>query len=120
MKEFKKSQRTFIGMMILGVILLCPTFGLWSIVMVIQWVNYQSNSLVLTKDGVVIKTGVFAKQINEIKYSKINSISVSKKWWANIGDIVIFAGNDVTGIAFKDVDNPFEVKGEIDKMLGSH
>lgn len=120
MKEFRKSARTFRGMMILGVILLCPTLGLWSFIMLAQWMEYKNNALILAKDGVIIKSGVFSKHINEIKYNKINSISVHKKWYANIGDIIIFAGNDITGIAFKGVDNPFAVKNEIDNIIPSH
>jgi len=120
MKEFKTSARTFRGLMILGVILLCPTFGLWGFVMLAQWLEYKNNALILAKDGVIIKTGILSKHINEIKYSKINSISVHKKWYGDMGDIIIFAGNDITGLAFKNVDSPFEVKDAIDDMMNSH
>lgn len=73
--------------------------------------------MVLGKDSVIIKTGILSKHTSEIRYTKINSVSVSKKWWIDVGDIVIFAGNDLTGIGFSGLDNPFQVKAEIDKMI---
>ena len=48
---------------------------------------------------------------------RLNSISVKKYWYADVGDIIIFAGNDTSGIGFKGVDKPFEVKRGLDRII---
>lgn len=114
MKEYKQSTFFFTLKVLLWLLLACPTLGLTLILLIVDWLKFETDLLVVGEKGVTIKTGVFAKQENQIRYSKINSVAVTKKWWINIGDIIIFAGNDVAGIRFKNVDDPFAVKAAID------
>lgn len=117
MKEYKQSTFFFTIKMVILLILACPTFGLTFIWMIYAWLKFETDLLTLNENEVTIKTGVLSKQVNAIKYSKINSVVVTKKWWINIGDIIIFAGNDIAGIRFSNIDNPFQVKAAIDAKI---
>lgn len=117
MKEYK-STKNFRILMIFGVILLCPTFGLWSIIMFIQWLDYQSKSLIVGPKSVVIKRGILSRVSSEIRYDKINSVNIKSYFGSKeIGTIIIFSGNDVDGLKFQNVDYPYEIKREIDTKI---
>lgn len=117
MKEYKQSTFFFTLKMLALLILACPTFGLTFLWMIYEWLKFETDLLVIGEQGITIKKGILSKQTNEVKYSKINNIVVTKKWWINIGDLIIFAGNDVAGLKFSNIDDPFTVKAAIDAKI---
>lgn len=117
MKEYKQSTFFFIIKMIALLILACPTLGLTFIWMIYEWLKFETDLLVVGEAGVIIKKGILSKQVNEIKYTRINNIIYTKKWWINIGDLIIFTGNDIGGIKFSNVDDPATVKAAIDEKI---
>lgn len=120
MKTYRQSQKKFIIEMVLYLILACPTLGLMLIPMIVRILSYQNNTLVLDETGVTINTGTFNKNSHNIRYSKINSVTVNQTFLDssnNCGTLTIFSGNDVSGIQFKDIDSPQKVKKELDMMI---
>jgi hypothetical protein len=117
MQEVKKSKSMFASSMGCYTLLLCPTFGLAGIPMIVEWLRHQNESLILSDGGITVKSGILNKNSLDIKYSKINSISVKKHWYDDYGDLVIFAGNDTSGIVFKGIEKPFAVKDLIDSYI---
>lgn len=120
MKVYKQSKVNFILYMIIDVILLCPTLGLWVFVLMYHIMQYNSNTLTLGEQSIIMRTGIFNSQLHEIRYSKINSVIVSRSFLGSVygyGNITIFSGNDISGLLFKDIDSPEKVKKEIDAMI---
>lgn len=118
--EFKPSKTVFIVQMIFGVLMLCPTFGLWIFVMIPQILSYLNQSLHVNEGGLIMRTGILNVTTQDIKYSKINSITVRKSLlgrFLNYGTLVIFTGNDLGGIAFKNLDEPYKVKSILDNKI---
>lgn len=117
MKTYRTSRTMFMLAMTVDLLLLCPTFGIWIIFMIRHILTYMNQSLIIGQQGLVLKTGILRVQTHDIRYSKINSITVSKGMMGRMfgyGTITIFTGNDVSGIKFKNVDNPDQIKREID------
>lgn len=118
MKVYRQSSSLFAGRMIMGLLLSCVLIG---IPLLIYWVwKYYAMSLTLNEKGLVLKTGILSTRVVEIKYNKINTVTVHQGFLANLqgyGDLIIFAGNDVSGIVVKEIDKPQLLKAEIDRMI---
>jgi len=74
----------------------------------------------LTDTDVILKQGVLNKSSHEIPYHKIHSVSVTKGMFQRMlhaGNIVIMAGNDVSGLPFKNVEDPETIRDEISTHL---
>ena len=84
--------------------------------MLIHFLNYKNSQIIIGPKSVVLRKGTINVHTHEIRYSKINSITVSKGIFT-LGTITIFSGNDVSGLQFNRLDDPHEVKREIDNKI---
>lgn len=74
---------------------------------------YFTNYITFGDKEVVMSTGLFNKKLDEVRYDKINSIKINQSWLGsmfNYGDIIIFTGSDMGGLAFKAINDPNRVK----------
>lgn len=120
MTIYKPSRIVLFDKVIVGLILFCPTFGLWSIVTFFQLWNHYSKTLIIDETGVRYKKGILNITTTELKFKNINSVNISQALFGRIldfGDIVITTGNDTSGIVFGPVDRPEFIKMEIDKYI---
>lgn len=81
---------------------------------------YSFTELTLDENSVTFRQGFFSRNYHDIRFSKINSIGIKKGFFGtifNYGDIVLYSGNDVSGIAFRAVNDPTSVRDEIDKRI---
>ena len=89
---------------------------LLAILLIAQIVAYFSNRLILDKNRVTLKVGILRERITEMPFDKINSVAVKRSIIGRImdfGNIVIYTGNDVSGIALRSIDKPNEVKKQL-------
>lgn len=87
---------------------------------ILHLIEYLSGSLTVGDKYVKVKTGFLSNDEKEIPYTKINSVSVKQDIIGkilNYGSVIIYTGNDVSGIAFSNLDNPSEVKSLILKRI---
>ena len=96
-------------------------FYLWGVVSgVIHLMRLMSESLTIGDKHLKLKTGILSNNELEIPYNKINSISVKQGLIARLlgfGSIVIYTGNDVSGIVFKQLNYPSEIKKAIQEKI---
>lgn len=102
--------------------LLIPVFGVGLLAIAYLVLVYKREYITITDDAVLLNTGLLTTNELEIPFKRINNVSIRKGPLSSIlgyGNIVIFTGNDVAGISFKDVDNPAEVKKQITQRMHS-
>lgn len=117
-KEYRISSSILVLYLIIDFLLMAVAIGF--ITGIYHIVIYLTQKLILTPTHVVIKTGVFGSNEHEIPYRMINSISVKQGVWGKsfgFGTIAIMAGNDSSGLPFKGVDKPQEIKNEINRRI---
>lgn len=120
MKVYRPSTTLLIFWLVIDLLLACVIIGF--ILMAYHLWQYFSMSLTLGDKGLILKTGILATRVVEIKYEKINTLTVHQGFLGNMlgyGNLVILAGNDVSGIVVKDIDNPQTVKAEIDSRIAN-
>jgi len=108
----------FVITILFDLILGCAIIGFFLIP--IHILSHMNQSLIIGTKSLVLKTGILSTHTHEIRYSKINSITVNRGILGSLlgfGTITIFAGNDVSGLKFKNLDSPDKVKREIDEMI---
>jgi uncharacterized membrane protein YdbT with pleckstrin-like domain len=83
--------------------------------------NYFSFSLILNKDGVMVKKGILLTNSKQVPYKNINIVAISQGVFGKIldfGDIEISTGGDGSDLIFKHVANPEEIKKKIQAAMG--
>lgn len=121
MKTYRPSTVMLVIALTIDLMLMCVLIGF--ITMPIHLFGYFNQSLTLAEKSLILKTGILSSHVNDIRYSKINSIVVSQGILGSIfgyGTITIFTGNDVNGIQFMNVDNPGRLKAEIDNLTNNN
>lgn len=81
-----------------------------------HWLQYTRNTITLGDTTLVLKKGVLTVDTTDIPYAKINTVSIKVGMLGklfNYGDIVIYSGNDTSGIEFKGIESPELLKKEI-------
>lgn len=118
MKTYKQSTKVFVLKLIVDAFFCLILIGF--ITFIYHVLEYLNQSITIGPKSVVLKKGILNIKTLDIRYNKINSINVDRGLLGRIlgyGTILIFTGNDVSGIAFKNVDEPEMLKMEIDKMI---
>lgn len=116
MSEERTKYKQSTGVFVRDLLLFCVVVGFYTIFRSLA--RYLSNSIEIGQNGVILKTGLISTVEHEIKYDKINSVTIKQGLLAkmlNYGTITIFSGNDVSGISFPDISHPYEVKKVIDE-----
>jgi uncharacterized membrane protein YdbT with pleckstrin-like domain len=79
-------------------------------------VSYFSQSIRITSDSIELKKGIINIDRTEVPHSKINSIQVRQGIFGrlfNFGNVTISTGNDTSGIVFKHIESPNELKDSL-------
>ena len=87
---------------------------------IIHLAKLLSEKLTIGEKHLKLKTGILSNNEVEVPYAKINTISVKQGLFGkmlNFGAIVIYTGNDTSGIVFNQLDNPSEIKREIQQKM---
>lgn len=88
----------------------------------LRLLRFLSESLKLEESHIKLKTGIISNHEVVIPYEKINSVSVKQGLLGlilNYGNIIIFTGNDSSGILFKDIDSPVKLRDLIQQKINS-
>lgn len=75
--------------------------------------SYFFQHITIDTNTVTLTTGLLAQNTTEIPLTKINTVMVKRGLFGrafNYGNLVIFTGNDSSGIKFRGLDRPDEVK----------
>lgn len=115
MYETHKQAGSYLTVLLASDIVL--TFLLIGLLLIpIHILAYISNKFMITKNSVILKRGILSSDTVEIPFTKINSITIKQGPLGKMfgyGDILIMTGNDVSGIPFKGIANPEQVKAKI-------
>ena len=106
-------------MNVISSIILC--FILIGIPFLIMFIlRYLFTSITVSENGLLYKKGWLNTTQKQIPYNKINTVDLKMgllgKMW-DYGEVRIFTGNDVEGIAFKNIDRPKELKSLIEAKI---
>ena len=88
--------------------------------MIKHLIQYYTNYLKLSSQGVILKKGWLSIKTIEIPLAKINSISINQSIFGRIfgyGDVIILSGNDISGQVFNYAEKPETIKAEILKRV---
>lgn len=113
-KVFRHTKKVFIWDAILCFIII----GFFTAV--IHLLRLFSEKLIIDEKHVKLKTGILSNNETDIPFDKINTIAIRQGLLGkilNYGSIVIFTGNDTSGILFGWIDKPKEIKAEIQSRL---
>jgi len=120
MTEYRPSKVKFTISMFIGLMMLCPTFGLWIFVMMLQIWNFFSRSLIVEENQIVLRNGIINIKRQELPYNRINAVEVDQGLIGRglyYGTLRIHVGNDITSIQFKDIDNPYDIKRVLNEKM---
>lgn len=109
--EYKSSQSAFIALMIFDVIMICPTFGIWSIMLLIHIIQYQKPVLTLEKHAFMFRQGWLIKKKHEVLYNSVTSVSTQNGLFG--GQLIVYTTGNKSGYKISGLENPDEVKNEI-------
>jgi uncharacterized membrane protein YdbT with pleckstrin-like domain len=90
------------------------------IMIIVQLTSYFAVRVRLEKQHIVLTTGIVSKQTADIPYEKINSVTVKQGIFGRIfgfGNLVVFTGNDTSGIKVIGIDKPNEIKQAVKAMV---
>lgn len=120
--EYRQSKSRLIALLVFdALIALCllPTLlGRYIDVLILAALialvlTYFFQHITIDPSTVTLTTGLFAQNSTEIPLAKINTVVVKRGIFGralNYGNLVIFTGNDKSGIKFRGLDRPDEVK----------
>lgn len=115
---YRQSNTLFAIYIIWDLLLSCIGIGL--ILIPIHLLQRYNSSLTLGSKGLILRLGILSTVLHEIRYDKINSITVKQSTFGNLlgyGSLVILTGNEVSALIFKDLDNPHRIKKEIEARI---
>jgi uncharacterized membrane protein YdbT with pleckstrin-like domain len=106
-KLYRTSKTIFIGDVLLMPIII-GFFLFFS-----HLITYFSQSIKVTNDSIELKKGIINIDKTEVPHSKINSVQVKQGIFGrmfNFGDVIMSTGNDTSGIKFRHIESPNELK----------
>lgn len=112
---YRHTKKVFIGD---GILLLLMGVGI--LTGIVHLLKLMSERLSIDNNHVKLKTGILSNNEVGVPYNKINTISVKQGLigkMLNFGSIVIYTGNDKSGIEFTQVDSPLEIKMAIQERM---
>ncbi len=107
---FKTSKIIFLGDILLMPILI----GFYTFIR--NLIYYYSETITTTPDSLEMKRGILVVEKIEVPYSKVNSIHIKQSILGrifNFGTVIISTGNDTTGIVFRNIHSPNELKQRV-------
>lgn len=114
-KVYLHTKKVFIGDAIL-----LPFMGLGVLTGFVHLLKFGTEKLTIDDKHVKLKTGILSNNEIEVPLGKINTITVRQGLIGKIfsfGDIVVYTGNDRSGIVFKQLDEPSQIKLHIQGQM---
>jgi uncharacterized membrane protein YdbT with pleckstrin-like domain len=111
-----RRSTTDVAIIFIGCFVFYPLLGLGIILQLVILIEYFTKSLTLGHSSIQIKSGLFSTTITELPYSKVHTVSVSSGVFGKMfdyGNIVIYTGNDISGIKFTGISHPQQIKATI-------
>ena len=112
---YQHTKKVFIGDAVLLMFM-----GVGVLTGIIHLLQRISERLSIDEKHLKLKTGILSNNEVEVPYNKINTISVKQGLLGKIldfGSIVIYTGNDKSGIVFNQLDNPSSIKLAIQEKM---
>jgi uncharacterized membrane protein YdbT with pleckstrin-like domain len=119
-RQSKKRLMVAIGINVLlglflwrGVALGLYLIWLPALFVLLSLISYFYQHITIDGDAITLTAGLFAQSTTEIPLDKINAVTVRRGLLGQAlgyGNLVIFTGNDKSGIKFAGLDQPDEVK----------
>ncbi len=107
---FKTSKIIFLG----DILLMPVLIGFYTFIR--NLISYYSEIITATPDSLEMKKGILVVEKIEVPYSKVNSIHIKQSILGrifNFGTVTISTGNDTTGIVFRNIHSPNELKQRV-------
>lgn len=114
-KEFKPSLKPLVWDVPLTLV-----FGIGLITALFHLLKYLSEFLIISPRMLKLKSGLFSNQEVEIPYDKINAIKMQQSLFGMMlgyGTLIVYTGNDISGIKLINLDNPQQIKTEIQTLI---
>ncbi len=112
---YQHTKKVFIGDAIL-----VPFMGIGILTGIVHLLKMLSERLSIDEKHLRLRTGILSNNEVEVPYGKINTISVRQGLLGkilNFGSVVIYTGNDSSGIVFAQLDNPSAIKMAIQEKM---
>ena len=111
---YRHTAKVFISDLILAL------FLVGFLTAIVHLLRMMSEELVLDSKNVRLKIGILSSHEIDVPLNRINSIAVRQGIMAkmlNYGSLIIYTGNDVSGIVFKQLNDPSGVKALIQSRM---
>jgi uncharacterized membrane protein YdbT with pleckstrin-like domain len=112
---FRMSKKLFYIDVVSSIILFIVIIGIPILIAFI--IRYLFMSITVGDNSVEFKKGWLNTTHRQIPYDKINSVDVKiglMGRFLGYGDVRVFTGNDVEGIKFQGIENPHELRRQIE------
>jgi uncharacterized membrane protein YdbT with pleckstrin-like domain len=116
--KFRPNKNLFIMYIIMSVLLLWLIIGIPLLVSTILW--YKFSYIVLGKQGIHLHKGWLNVTDKQVPYEKVNTVESQQSIFDRMfgcGQLKIFTGNDIQGIAFYGIDSPAKAKQLIEDRV---
>ena len=117
-QTYKQSTAALVVRLAVDFLLMIIIIGFYLVIK--HLLPYTHNTVTLTDKSVILRRGVFSVATTEVPYTKINTVSVKVSLVGKLldyGDVVIFTGNDASGIAFKSIQSPEMLKSKLQEKI---
>ena len=104
--------------LILWCILAIPTLGITLILAIYEWLRLRSIEQGVTNKRVIQKTGIVSRKSEEMKLASIETVEISQSVFGRMfgfGDVKV-TGRGISDVKFKAIDDPMEVKRQIESV----
>lgn len=104
--------------MIIWLLLAIPTFGITLILAIWEWLKLRSVEQGVTNKRVIFKKGIISRKSEEMKITSIETVEIVQGVIGRMfgfGDVKA-TGRGVSDVVFKNIDDPMDVKRQIESV----
>ena len=115
---FRPNKKVFVLYILSSVFFMLFLIGFPILIAVILW--YKFSYITLGKQGIHLHKGWLNVTDKQVPYEKVNTVESQQSWIDRMfdsGQIKIYTGNDIQGIAFQGIDQPRKIKQIIEQRV---
>ncbi len=104
--------------MIIWLLLAIPTLGITLILAIWEWLKLRSIEQGVTNKRVIFKKGIISRKSEEMKITSIETVEIVQGVIGRMfgfGDVKV-TGRGVSDVVFKNIDDPMDVKRQIESV----
>lgn len=104
--------------MIIWLLLAIPTLGITLILAIWEWLKLRSIEQGVTNKRVIFKKGIISRKSEEMKITSIETVEIVQGVTGRMfgfGDVKV-SGRGVSDVVFKNIDDPMDVKRQIESV----